>query len=66
MGPAWLAQLRKVGNQIQLVATDTHFRADGDPGNRIAVREAFSDSLVGSSAVASAEPGLTTLGGQVH
>jgi hypothetical protein len=55
MGPAWLAQFRKVGNQVQLVAINTDFRADGDPGNRIAVRESFSDSLVGSSAVASAE-----------
>jgi hypothetical protein len=54
MGPAWLAQFRSVGNQIQLVAINTEFRADGDPGNRIAVRESFSDSLVGSSAVASA------------
>lgn len=55
MGPAWLAQFRKVGNQVQLLAVNTQFRADGDPGNRIIVRESFSDSLVGSAAAASAE-----------
>jgi hypothetical protein len=55
MGPAWLAQFRKVGNQIQLVAQQTDFRADGDPGNKIVVRESFSDSLVGSGPAASAE-----------
>jgi Met-zincin/Domain of unknown function (DUF5117) len=55
MGPAWLAQFRKVGNQVQLVALQTDFRGDGDPGNKITVRESFSDSLVGSSAAASAE-----------
>lgn len=55
MGPAWLAQFRKVGNQIQLVALQTEFRADGDPGNKVVVRESFSDSLVGSGPAASAE-----------
>jgi hypothetical protein len=55
MGPAWLAQFRKVGNQVQLVAMNTDFRAEGPGGNQLVVREAFSDSLVGSAAAASAE-----------
>ena len=55
MGPAWMAQFRKVGNQVQLVAMNTDFRAQGDTGNQTVVRESFSDSLVGSAAAASAE-----------
>lgn len=55
MGPRWLVEFRRVGNQMQLVARQTGFRGDRDPGASRAVREAFSDSLVGSTAVASAE-----------
>jgi hypothetical protein len=54
MGPDWLAEFRKVGNQIQLMAKQTDFRGDRDPASARAVREAFSDSLLGSSVVASA------------
>ncbi len=54
MGPSWLVELRRVGNNLQLVARNTRFRADGDPALQRAVAEGFSDSLLGSAAVASA------------
>jgi hypothetical protein len=54
MGPSWLVELRRVGNTLQLVARNTRFRADGDPALQRAVAEGFSDSLLGSAAVASA------------
>ncbi len=44
---------RRIGNQIQLVALNTQFRAEG--GSKFAVEQAFSPSLVGSAPVASAE-----------
>jgi hypothetical protein len=55
MGPRWMVEFRRVGNQMQLVARQTGFRGDRDPGAARAVREAFSDSLIASAAVASAE-----------
>lgn len=54
MGPSWLVQFRQVGKQVQLVAAQTRFRGERDPASARAVRQAFSDSLVGSAAVASA------------
>ncbi len=54
MGPAWLVEFRRVGNQFQLVARQKGFRGDRDPASRLAVGQAFSDSLIGSAAVASA------------
>jgi hypothetical protein len=54
MGPSWLVQFRQVGKQVQLVAAQTDFRGERDPASARAVRQAFSDSLLGSSAVASA------------
>jgi hypothetical protein len=45
-----------VGKQVQLVAAQTDFRGERDPASARAVRQAFSDSLVGSAAVASAPP----------
>ncbi len=54
MGPSWLVQFRQVGKQLQLVAVQTDFRGDRDPASARAVRQSFSDSLVGSAAVASA------------
>ncbi len=54
MGPRWLAEFRRVGNQMQLVARQTGFRGERDPALARAVREAFSDSLIGSTPVASA------------
>ena len=54
MGPAWLAMFRKVNNtQIQLVAINTNFVATGKP-MQATVDEAFSHSLLGSAAIASA------------
>ena len=54
MGPDWLAEFRKVGNQFQLVAKQTNFRGERDAASRVAVGQGFSDSLIGSAAVASA------------
>lgn len=53
MGRALMVEWRKVGNQVQLMALNTQFRATGD-GAR-ATDQAFSPSLVASGAVASAE-----------
>jgi hypothetical protein len=54
MGPSWMAEFRRVGNQIQLLARNTDFRALGEGGSQRAVAQAFSDSLLASAAVASA------------
>ena len=54
MGPSAMAQFRRIGNQMQLVAMQVNFRGDRDKASQRAVREAFSDSLLGSAAVASA------------
>ncbi len=53
MGRVHLAEWRRVGNQLQLVALNTKFRAEG--GNRLASEQAFSPSLLAASPVASAE-----------
>jgi hypothetical protein len=57
MGPRWMAEFRRVGNQVQLVAHQTRFRAPRDPVAALAVQQAFSESLLGSTAVASGEHG---------
>lgn len=54
MGPVWLAEFRLFGKQVQLLALQTDFRADRDPASARAVAEGFSESLLGSTAVASA------------
>ncbi len=54
MGPDWLAEFRRVGNQFQLVAKQMGFRGERDPASRFAVGQAFSDSLIGSAVIASA------------
>ncbi len=54
MGPRWMAEFRKVGSQMLLVARQTGFRGNRDPATARAVAEAFSDSLIGSTPVASA------------
>jgi hypothetical protein len=54
MGRDWLVEFRRVGQQIQLLARQTGFRAARDPASARAVAEGFSDSLVGAAAVASA------------
>ncbi len=55
MGPRWLVEFRKVGNQLQLVARQLGFRAERDVALNYAIGQGFSESLVASSAVASAE-----------
>ncbi|MBI5256732.1 MAG: zinc-dependent metalloprotease [Burkholderiales bacterium] len=53
MGPSHLAEWRRVGNQLQLVALNTKFRGEG--GGQRAVAQAFSPSLLAASPVASAD-----------
>ncbi|MCH7344331.1 zinc-dependent metalloprotease [Pelomonas sp. CA6] len=53
MGRAHMAEWRRIGNQIQLVALNTKFRAEG--GGKLAAEQAFSPSLLASATVASAE-----------
>lgn len=53
MGPDVMAEWRRVGNTIQLVALNTRFRAEG--GGKRAVEEAFSPSLLAAGPVASAD-----------
>ena len=49
-----LAEWRRVGNQIQLIALNTKFRSD-TPGSQLALAQAFSPSLIAGTPVASAE-----------
>lgn len=53
MGRDSLAQWRRIGNQMQLLALNTKFRAVG--GSELAVSQAFSPSLLASAAVLSLE-----------
>ena len=53
MGRDYMAEWRRVGNQLQLVALNTLFRADG--GGKAAVEQAFSPSLLLAGPAASAE-----------
>jgi Met-zincin/Domain of unknown function (DUF5117)/Domain of unknown function (DUF5118) len=55
MGSDWMAEFRLVGKQLQLIALNTKFRAIADQGSKRAIEQAFSPSLLGSGAVASAE-----------
>ncbi len=55
MGPRWMVEFRRVGNQMQMVAQQLAFRAPGDPAASRAVGEGFSESLIASSPVASAD-----------
>ena len=48
-----MAEWRRIGNQLQLLALNTKFRADG--GAKLAVEQAFSPSLLASAPLASAE-----------
>jgi hypothetical protein len=54
MGRDLLVEWRRVGNQLQLVALNTQFRASV-AGDRLATEQAFSPSLLLSGPVASAE-----------
>jgi hypothetical protein len=55
MGPSWLVEFRRIGNQMQMVARQVEYRGDRDPATAQAVAEGFSESLIGAAAVASAE-----------
>jgi hypothetical protein len=55
MGRDHLVEFRRIGNQLQLIALNTKFRAVADQGSKRAIDQAFSPSLLGSSVVASAE-----------
>jgi hypothetical protein len=48
------AELRIVGRQLQVLARNMGFRATGDAAMARTVAQSFSDSLIGSSALASA------------
>lgn len=54
MGRSWLAQWRRIGSQVQLVARNTAHRAEGDAALQAALAEGLSDSLLGATPVASA------------
>jgi hypothetical protein len=54
MGPDWMIELRRMGNTLQLIALNTDFRPGTDAASQQAVRQAFSESLIGSTAVLSA------------
>jgi len=54
MGPRWMVEFRKVGNQMQVVARQVAFRAPGDAASARAVSEGFSESLIAATPVASA------------
>ena len=53
MGPDTMAEFRLVGRQLQLVAVNNKFRAKGE--GKAAVSQAFSPSLLGATALASAD-----------
>lgn len=48
-----LAEWRRIGNHVQLIALNTKFRSEG--ANKAAVEQAFSPSLIAASGVASAD-----------
>jgi hypothetical protein len=54
MGPAWMAEFRLVGRQLQLLALNTKFRAHADQGSALAIGQAFSPSLLGAGTQAAA------------
>ena len=51
----YVVTFRRVHGTVQLLARNTRFDANGDAGMARAVRLSFSDSLLGSATVASAE-----------
>ena len=55
MGPRWLVEFRRIGNQMQIVAKQVDFRGDRDPASARAVSQGFSESLIAGTPVASAE-----------
>ena len=55
MGPRWMVEFRRTGSQMQLVARQMDFRGERDAASGRAVAQAFSESLITSSPVASAD-----------
>ncbi len=55
MGAHWLVEFRRIGNQMQVVAKQVGFRSAGDGQLSRTVGEGFSESLIASSPLASAE-----------
>ena len=53
MGRTYVAEFRKLGTQVQLVAKNTQFTAKEGSREARAVAQSFADSLVGAGAVAS-------------
>ncbi|MBX3623261.1 MAG: zinc-dependent metalloprotease [Rhizobacter sp.] len=54
MGPSWLATFRKIGSShMQLIALNTSY-VSGTAAMKTAVEQGFSNSLLGSAAIASA------------
>ena len=53
MGPSHIARLRKVGPNVQLIAANTQYTAKAGTPMAAAVREGFSESMLGSAAIAS-------------
>jgi len=49
-----MAEWRRIGNQVQLIALNTKFRS-ANPSSKLAVEQAFSPSLIGGVPLASAE-----------
>ncbi|WP_235533563.1 MULTISPECIES: zinc-dependent metalloprotease [unclassified Roseateles] len=49
-----IAEWRRIGNQIQLIALNTKFRSD-DASSKLAIEQSFSPSLIAGAPVASAE-----------
>ncbi|WP_338847322.1 zinc-dependent metalloprotease [Massilia sp. W12] len=54
MGPSHVVSFKKIGNTVQLLAKNTEFSAKPGTPQAVTVSQAFSDSLIGSAAVASA------------
>jgi len=55
MGARWLVEFRRIGNQMQVVAKQVGFRSPSDAQSNRAVGEGFSESLIASAPVASAD-----------
>jgi hypothetical protein len=53
MGPDWMAEWRRVGNQMQLIARNMEFRAGDPAGAKLAVAQAFPESLIAGTPVLS-------------
>jgi len=55
MDDAHMAEFRRIGNQMQLIAVNNKFRDLAGQGSRLAIEQAFSPSLIAGMPVVSAE-----------